>query len=235
VAWMSSPRCVRGELPIWRLVRSGRGPLGLAVQVSAQSWEGPGRGRRMRRQAGGRRTAEGGILAAGRTAQAVTGGGTGREPCRRWTRRGGTQATGAWGDDGLFADPGARRCSTVTMVRARLERWGQVCYVYRGRGVVTFLQIKRLTGRQPAIGQGLAVGNACGVPSRPQCRCPSSSRPSRLRERRPVSIAAFPCRPGNLPGQRPVSGHLGGAAWPVAHAARRQARCSERWPSVERP
>jgi len=32
---------------------------------------------------------------------------------------------------------------------------GQVCYVYRGG--VTFLQIKRLTGRQAAIGPGAAT------------------------------------------------------------------------------
>jgi hypothetical protein len=33
---------------------------------------------------------------------------------------------------------------------------GQVCYVYRGG--VTFLQIKRLTGRQAAIGRGPGPG-----------------------------------------------------------------------------
>ena len=35
---------------------------------------------------------------------------------------------------------------------------GQVCYVYRGG--VTFLQIKRLTTRQAAIGRGLGTGTA---------------------------------------------------------------------------
>jgi hypothetical protein len=64
---------------------------------------------------------------------------------------------GAWSDDGL-----SRTRPTPVLdgdIVRRLEV-GQVAYVYRGG--VTFLQIKRLTGRQAAIGLGSASIIAAG-------------------------------------------------------------------------
>jgi hypothetical protein len=61
---------------------------------------------------------------------------------------------GAWGDDGLSR---ARPAPVLDGDLVRRLDVGQVCYVYRGG--VTFLQIKRLTGRQAAIGRGLGAEN----------------------------------------------------------------------------
>jgi hypothetical protein len=63
---------------------------------------------------------------------------------------------GAWGDDGLSR---TRLAPVLDGDLVRRLDVGQVCYVYRGG--VTFLQIKRLTGRQAAIGRG-AGGNGDG-------------------------------------------------------------------------
>jgi hypothetical protein len=60
---------------------------------------------------------------------------------------------GAWADDGLSR---TQRAPVLDGDLVRRLDVGQVCYVYRGG--VTFLQIKRLTGRQAAIGTGLAAG-----------------------------------------------------------------------------
>ena len=68
---------------------------------------------------------------------------------------------------------------------------GQVCYVYRGG--VTFLQIKRLTGRQAAIGRGLGAAPAGrrapagrGPPRTAAAAWPVAGRAARHR-RRPVA------------------------------------------------
>src|SRR6185437_3112135 len=56
---------------------------------------------------------------------------------------------GAWADDGLSR---TRLAPVLDGDLVRRLDVGQVCYVYRGG--VTFLQIKRLTGQQAAIGRG---------------------------------------------------------------------------------
>ena len=58
---------------------------------------------------------------------------------------------GAWSDDGLSR---TRLAPVLDGDIVRRLEVGQVAYVYRGG--VTFLQIKRLTGRQAAIGPGSA-------------------------------------------------------------------------------
>ena len=65
---------------------------------------------------------------------------------------------GAWSDDGLSR---ARPTPVLDGDIVRRLDVGQVAYVYRGGA--TFLQIKRLTGKQAAIGPGSASIIAGGV------------------------------------------------------------------------
>jgi hypothetical protein len=142
---------VSRRLPISRLYERARS-LGLAVQVSAQSWEGLAATEDERQRVAA--TAEGGIWLLrtprpGPVAE-LAGYATAVDTSRRFS------GAGAWGDDGLS------RTRLVPVLDGDLVRRldvGQVCYVYRGG--VTFLQIKRLTGQQAAIGRGtVAAGTA---------------------------------------------------------------------------
>ena len=172
------------RLPIWRLYERARS-LGLAVQVSAQSWEGLAgtQDERLRVAA----TAEGGIWLLRTPHPEPVAELAGTMPSVDTSRR--FAGAGAWGDDGLSR---ARLAPVLDGDLVRRLDVGQVCYVYRGG--VTFLQIKRLTGRQAAIGPGLAAGrrpappgNAQAPPagrSRRPCRCPLSAR-HLVRGRRP--------------------------------------------------
>ncbi len=140
---------VSRRLPIWRLYERARS-LGLAVQVSAQSWEGLAGSEDERQRVAA--TAEGGIwlLRTPRPEPVAALAGTmpGMDTSRRFS------GAGAWGDDGLSR---ARPAPVLDGDLVRRLDVGQVCYVYRGG--VTFLQIKRLTGRQAAIGRGLAAAS----------------------------------------------------------------------------
>jgi hypothetical protein len=138
---------VSRRLPIWRLYERARS-LGLAVQVSAQSWEGLAETDDERHRVTA--TAEGGIwlLRTPRPEPVVALAGS--MPSVDTSRR--FSGAGAWGDDGLSR---ARLAPVLDGDLVRRLEIGQVCYVYRGG--VTFLQIKRLTGRQAAIGPGVAT------------------------------------------------------------------------------
>jgi hypothetical protein len=148
---------VSRRLPIWRLYERARS-LGLAVQVSAQSWEGLAGSEDERQRVAA--TAEGGIwlLRTPRPAPVVELAGT--LPSVDTSRR--FSGAGAWGDDGLSR---TRRAPVLDGDLVRRLDVGQVCYVYRGG--VTFLQIKRLTGRQAAIGRGPVVGARAATDSGP--------------------------------------------------------------------
>ncbi len=63
---------------------------------------------------------------------------------------------------------------------------GQACYVYRGG--VTFLQVKRLTGRQAEIGSGMGV------------RSPDGAAPAAT-----AGYPEFPARPEFPPPESPVA------------------------------
>jgi len=143
---------VSRRLPIWQLYERARS-LGLAVQVSAQSWEGLAGSEDERHRIAA--TAEGGIwvLRTPRPDAVVALAGT--QPSVDTTRR--FDGAGAWSDEGLS------RTRLVPVLDGDLVRRldvGQVAYVYRGG--VTFLQIKRLTGRQAAVGR--AASGAATVP-----------------------------------------------------------------------
>jgi hypothetical protein len=148
---------VSRRLPIWRLYERARS-LGLAVQVSAQSWEGLAGSEDERQRVAA--TAEGGIwlLRTPRPAPVVELAGT--LPSVDTSRR--FSGAGAWGDDGLSR---TRRAPVLDGDLVRRLDVGQVCYVYRGG--VTFLQVKRLTGRQAAIGRGPVVGARAATDSGP--------------------------------------------------------------------
>jgi len=144
---------VARRLPIWRLYERARS-LGLAVQVSAQSWEGLAGSDDERWRVAA--TAEGGIwlLRTPRPSPVVELAGT--RPSVDTSRR--MSGAGPWDDEGL-SRAGPAPVLDGDLVR-RLEV-GQVCYVYRNG--VTFLQIKRLTGRQAAIGRGSAAAGLAGA------------------------------------------------------------------------
>ncbi|HEY0933874.1 MAG TPA: hypothetical protein VGD91_09035, partial [Trebonia sp.] len=158
---------VSRRLPIWRLYERARS-LGLAVQVSAQSWEGLAGTEDERQRVAA--TAEGGIWLLRTPRPEPVAALAGTRPSLDTTRR--FSGAGPWQDDGLSRT----RLEPVLdgdLVR-RLDV-GQVGYVYRGG--VTFLQVKRLTGQQAAIGRGLgavppltgdpAAGAASGPPTVP--------------------------------------------------------------------
>ena len=135
---------VSRRLPIWQLYERARS-LGLAVQVSAQSWEGLAGTQDERNRVAA--TAEGGIWLLRTPRPEPVAELAGTQPSVDTTRR--FDGAGAWSDDGLS------RTRLVPVLDGDLVRRlevGQVAYVFRGG--VTFLQIKRLTGKQAAIGPG---------------------------------------------------------------------------------
>ena len=170
---------VSRRLPIWQLYERARS-LGLAVQVSAQSWEGLAGSEDERNRVAA--TAEGGIwlLRTPRPDAVVALAGT--QSSVDTTRR--FDGAGAWSDDGLSR---TRLAPVLDADIIRQLEVGQVAYVYRGG--VTFLQIKRLTGKQAAIGRGSvatapagAADAADGAAGRPalahQVRCRNGRRGS---------------------------------------------------------
>jgi hypothetical protein len=138
---------VSRRLPISRLYERARS-LGLAVQVSAQSWEGLADSEDERHRVAG--TAEGGIwlLRTPRPEPVMALAGT--LPTVDTSRR--FAGGGPWGDDGLSR---TRLTPVLDGDLVRRLDVGQAGYVYRGG--VTFVQVKRLTGRQAAIGSGVAA------------------------------------------------------------------------------
>ncbi len=138
---------VSRRLPISRLYERARS-LGLAVQVSAQSWEGLAGTEDERQRVAA--TAEGGIWLLRTPHPEPVAALAGNLPSVDTSRR--FSGAGPWQDDGLSR---ARLTPVLDGDLVRRLDVGQVCYVYRGG--VTFLQIKRLTGQQAAIGRGLAA------------------------------------------------------------------------------
>jgi hypothetical protein len=132
---------VSRRLPIWQLYERARS-LGLAIQVSAQSWQGLAEDDDERYRIAA--TAEGGIwlLRTPNPGPVVDLAGN---------RRMVDTARHLAGDPGWDAT-GTSRLRHVPVLDADLVRRldvGQVAYVYRGG--VTYIQVKRLTGTQPAL------------------------------------------------------------------------------------
>ena len=144
---------VSRRLPIWRLYERARS-LGLAVQVSAQSWEGLAGSQDERQRVAG--TAEGGIWLLRTPRPEPVAELAGTMPSVDTSRR--FAGAGPWGDDGLSR---TRLTPVLDGDLVRRLDVGQACYVYRGG--VTFLQVKRLTGRQAEIGRGAGVRSPDGA------------------------------------------------------------------------
>jgi hypothetical protein len=140
---------VARRLPIWQLYERARS-LGLAVQVSAQSWPGlaPRDDDRYRIAA----TADGGIWLLRTPHPEPATGLAGRHPATDTSRR--VLGTALWGHEGSsrvrdtpVADPAIIRRLDV----------GQAAYIYRGG--VTFVQVKRLVAAPAALaGEPVTAG-----------------------------------------------------------------------------
>src|SRR6266516_119841 len=160
---------VARRLPIWQLYERARS-LGLAVQVSAQSWHGlaPRDDDRHRIAA----TADGGIWLLRTPHPEPATGLAGHRPAVDTSRR--ALRAALWGRGGTsrvrdvpVADPALIRRLDV----------GQAAYIYRGG--VTFVQVKRLTAAPPALTrEPVAPGNPAGRPAatRPAAR-PAGQQP----------------------------------------------------------
>lgn len=153
---------VSRRLPIWRLYERARS-LGIAVCVSAQSWEGLAgtEDERLRVAA----TAEGGIWLL-RTPQP--------EPVAALAgTRPGVDTSRHLADPGKWEPRGSSRPVRVPVLDPDLVRRldiGQAAYLYRGG--VTYVQVKRLVGTQAALTPAMpggaaagAAGTACQVPT----------------------------------------------------------------------
>src|SRR5215472_1175015 len=132
---------VSRRLPIWQLYERARS-LGLALQVSAQSWHGlaPRDDDRYRIAA----TADGGIWLLRTPHPEPATGLAGSHPAADTSRR--VLGVALWGREGssrvrgtLVADPAIIRSLDV----------GQAAYIYRGG--VTFVQVKRLVAAPAAL------------------------------------------------------------------------------------
>jgi hypothetical protein len=133
---------VSRRLPIWQLYERARA-LGLAVQVTSQSWEGLAHDADERYRIAA--TADGGIwvLRTPRPEPIAELAGS-----RRLTDTARALAGGArWAETGTSA---LRPFAVLDPDLVRRLDVGQAAYVYRGG--VTFVQVKRLVARQAAIG-----------------------------------------------------------------------------------
>jgi hypothetical protein len=144
---------VSRRLPIWQLYERARS-LGLALQVSAQSWQGlaPRDDDRYRIAA----TADGGVWLLRTPNPEPAAGLAGRQPAAETSRR--VLGVALWGYEGSsrvrdtpVADPAIIRSLDV----------GQAAYIYRGG--VTFVQVKRLVAAPAALArEPVAPGKPVG-------------------------------------------------------------------------
>ena len=138
---------VSRRLPIWQLYERARS-LGLAVQVSAQSWQGlaPGEDERYRLAA----TAEGGIWLLRTPYPEPVTALAGNQPALDTSRR--LLGVPRWSHEG------ASRIHEVPVADPALIRRldvGQAAYIYRGG--VTFVQVKRLIAAPAAVAAPVAA------------------------------------------------------------------------------
>jgi len=188
---------VSRRLPIWTLYERARS-LGLAVQVSAQSWQGLGGTDDERHRIAA--SAEGGIWLL-RTPQP--------EPLAALAgTREALDTTRSLARFPFWRRQGSSRVREVPVVdRGIIRRLdvGQVAYIYRGG--VTYIQVKRLVAAQPAVGLrppwsgagrpqvvatgGGAVDGGYEEGAEQAGRAPSLAGPGGLPDVSPVLDAAF--------------------------------------------
>jgi hypothetical protein len=155
---------VSRRLPIWQLYERARS-LGLAVQVSAQSWQGLAvrEDERYRIAA----TAEGGIWLLRTPHPEPVTALAGRRQVTASSRR--LLGAGRWGRQG------SSRTREVPVADPELVRAldvGQAAYIYRGG--VTFVQVKRMVAAPAALSRAPAAAPA---PAAPAAAVPAATAP----------------------------------------------------------
>ncbi len=178
---------VARRLPIWQLYERARS-LGLAVQVSAQSWPGlaPRDDDRYRIAA----TADGGIWLLRTPHPDPAAGLAGTRRVTDTSRR--VLGVPLWGHEGSsrlrdapVADPAVIRSLDT----------GQAAYIYRGG--VTFVQVKRLIAAPAALPPGSRPANGPGPPPAAADTPPGGpDRPGPLPDAGPLLDEAFGGEPG---------------------------------------
>ena len=170
---------VSRRLPIWQLYERARS-LGLAVQVSAQSWPGlaPQDDDRYRIAA----TADGGIWLLRTPHPDPATGLAGHRPLPDTSRR--VRRAASWGHEGSSRVQGVPVADPAII---RSLDTGQTAYIYRGG--VTFIQIKRLIAAPAALPRESAADGPPGQPPEPAMP-PGNASPAR--EDRPTPPDARP-------------------------------------------
>ena len=209
---------VSRRLPIWQLYERARS-LGLAVQVSAQSWQGLAADEDERYRIAA--SADGGIWLLRTPHPEPVTGLAGTRKLVDTTRR--LLGVPVWGHQGSsrirqapVADPALIRSLDV----------GQVAYIYRGG--VTFIQVKRLVGGPAALSGAVS-------PAAPTTGLTAADQPARglLNGRSADGRSPTAPVPGESDSMRaagsrspvaPAHGESGPppASWPVPPAPRRQ-------------
>jgi hypothetical protein len=163
---------VSRRLPIWQLYERARS-LGLAVQVSAQSWQGlaPDDDDRYRIAA----TADGGIWLLRTPHPEPVTALAGDRPAMDTSRR--LLGVPRWSHEGTTRE---RRAPVADPALIRNLGVGQVAYIHRGG--VTFIQVKRL----------LAAPAAVAYPAEPARWPHSAAVPAASQEGRAAGVAAAP-------------------------------------------
>jgi hypothetical protein len=143
---------VSRRLPVWQLYERARS-LGLAVQVSAQSWQGLAAGEDERYRIAA--SADGGIWLLRTPHPDPVVALAGNRKAIDTTRR--LLGAPLWSDDGSSR---VRRTPVLDPDIARSLDVGQTAYVYRGG--VTFIQVKRLVAALAALPATVAGGGPGG-------------------------------------------------------------------------
>jgi hypothetical protein len=214
---------VSRRLPIWSLYERGRS-LGLAVQVSAQSWHGlaPDDTDRYRIVS----AAEGGVWLLRTPHPEPVAGLVGERPAVDTTRR--LAGTARWTREGSsrlhevpVADPALIRGLAV----------GQAAYLYRGG--VTYIQVSRLVAAPAALAPPPAAG-----PGRPPA-VPAAAIPSAIPPGTGGPAGAWPTADGRAatePGGTDLAGGWPGGTSASPAASPRAAGASPAdWPQAGRP
>jgi hypothetical protein len=163
---------VSRRLPVYQLYERARS-LGLAVQVSAQSWQGLAESEDQRRRIAA--SAEGGIWLLRTPDPDPVAELAGNRKVIDTTRR--LLGAPLWGDDGSSR---VRPAPVLDPDIVRSLDTGQVAYVYRGG--VTFIQVKRLVAGPAALPapapRGLPARPAAAVTAgQPDAAVPDGARP----------------------------------------------------------
>jgi hypothetical protein len=171
---------VSRRLPVWQLYERARS-LGLAVQVSAQSWQGLAAAEDERYRIAA--TADGGVWLLRTPHPEPLAGLAGARPALDTSRR--LRGVPRWSHHGSSR---VRQAPVADPARIRRLGVGQAAYLYRGG--VTYVQVKRLVA-----GPAELVHRGCAAPGRTAAQ-PATAQPATAQ---PAPGAWPGTRPGALP------------------------------------